>query len=111
MGLNLAVVTAARMRLVAAVASAYARQEPVLFFYEPRLFSQFELTRVRVSAYGDDCCHGRYGGGVACYYPPMPSAGSSLPCAPKKARVIYALLERDGYDNDAQITMLGIVVS
>jgi glycine betaine/proline transport system substrate-binding protein len=112
LGLNLTVVTAgSEDALLAAVSSAYARQEPILFyFYEPHaIFSQFELTRVELPAYSDECYATADSGGVACSYPTDALMKILSPALQTKAPDVYSLLQKMSYDNDAQITMLGMV--
>lgn len=112
LGLDLTVVTAgSEDALLAAVSSAYARQEPILFyFYEPHaIFSQFALTRVELPAYTDECYATADSGGVACAYPTDALMKIFSPALQEKAPDVYALLQNMSYDNDAQISMLGAV--
>lgn len=112
LGLHLTVVTAgSEAALLAAVSSAYARRAPILFYgYEPHaIFSQLELTRVELPAYSDDCYAAADRGGVACSYPTDSLMKILSPALQTKAPDVYRLLQKMRYDNEAQITMLGMV--
>ncbi|NJN55158.1 MAG: glycine/betaine ABC transporter substrate-binding protein [Anaerolineae bacterium] len=109
LGLNLQVVTAgSEDALLAAVSSAYARQEPVLFyFYSPHaVFNNFDLTQVQLPAYSDDCYANAESGGVACAYPQDQLFKILSPELQEKAPEVYTLLKNMSYGSDAQISML-----
>ncbi len=110
LGLQLQVVTAgSEDSLLAAVSSAYERQEPVLFyFYSPHaIFNRFDLTQVELPPYSDDCYAGAESGGVACAYPQDQLMKILSPELSEKAPDVYTLLKNMNYGSDAQIAMLG----
>lgn len=110
LGLSLQVVTAgSEDSLLAAVSSAYERQEPVLFyFYSPHaIFNRFDLTQVELPPYSDDCYAGAESGGVACAYPQDQLMKILSPELSEKAPDVYTLLKNMNYGSDAQIAMLG----
>ena len=57
--------------LLAALDSAYSREDPVLFyFWTPHsVHAQFDLVQVELPAYSDECYAGVDSGGVDCAYP------------------------------------------
>ncbi len=109
LGLNLQVVTAgSEDALLATVSSAYARQEPVLFyFYSPHgIFDKFDLTQVELPPYNDDCYASAESGGVACAYPQDELFKILSPQLSEKAPDVYTLLKNMKYNSDAQVFML-----
>lgn len=105
------ITTGSEEALLAAVAAAYERQEPVLFyFYTPHaLFSQYDLTQVELPAYSDDCYATIDAGGVDCAYPDdvlMKILSTELS---EKAPDVYAFLKNFNYSNEDQIEMLGLL--
>ncbi|HRQ36601.1 MAG TPA: glycine betaine ABC transporter substrate-binding protein [Chloroflexota bacterium] len=112
LGLNLQVVTAgSEDSLLATVSSAYARQQPVLFyFYSPHaIFSRFDLTQVALPAYSDDCYAGAESGGVACAYPEDQLFKIFSTKLSEKAPDVYTLLKNMNYGSEAQIEMLAML--
>lgn len=72
LGLNLEVVTAgSEEALLTAVDTAYTQRQPILFhFYEPHpLFTQYDLTKVELPEYNEECYADPRGGTVNCAYP------------------------------------------
>lgn len=109
LGLHLQVITAgSEDALLAAVSSAYSRQEPILFyFYSPHaVFSRFDLVQVQLPSYSDDCYADPEGGSVACAYPQDELFKIISPALNEKAPEAYALLNNMNYTSDAQISML-----
>lgn len=105
------ITTGSEEALLAAVAAAYERQEPVLFyFYTPHaIFSQYDLTQVELPTYSDDCYATIDAGGVDCAYPDdvlMKILSTELS---EKAPDVYTLLKNFNYTNDDQIEMLGML--
>ena len=95
--------------MLAELSSSYSRQEPILFyFYAPHaVFSNFDLTRVSLPAYTDDCYADE--AAIACDYPDdelmkIFSAGLA-----DKDGDVHAFLSNFNYGSDAQISMLGAV--
>jgi glycine betaine/proline transport system substrate-binding protein len=110
LGLNLQVVWAgSEEALLAAVSSAYERQEPILFyFYAPHaIFSRFDLTRVELPAYTEECYADTEGGSVACDYPPDELFKIFSTGLKEKDTAVHTLLQNMNYGSDAQISMLG----
>jgi glycine betaine/proline transport system substrate-binding protein len=110
LGLNLQVVWAgSEEALLAAVSSAYERQEPVLFyFYTPHaIFSKFDLTQVELPEYTDECYADPEGGSVACAYPQDQLLKIFSTELKEKDAAVHTLLTNMNYGNDAQIAMLG----
>ena len=92
--------------MLAELSSSYSREEPILFyFYAPHaVFSEYDLTRVELPAYTDDCYADE--AAIACDYPndelmKIFSAG----LAEKDANV-HTLLSNFNYGSDAQVAML-----
>lgn len=109
LGLHLQVVTAgSEDALLAAVSSAYSRQEPILFyFYSPHaVFNRFDLVQVALPPYSDECYANVDSGGVACAYPQDDLFKIISPSLQEKAPEAYALLKNMNYNSDAQIAML-----
>ncbi len=92
--------------MLAEVDTAYSREEPILFyFYSPHaIFSKFDLTRVALPAYTDDCYADE--AAIACDYPNdelMKILNADL--AEKDADV-HAFLKNFNYGGEAQVEML-----
>ena len=92
--------------MLAEVDTAYAREEPILFyFYAPHaIFSKFDLTRVELPAYSDDCYADE--AAIACDYPNdelMKILNSDLS---EKDAAVHSLLKNFNYGSSAQVEML-----
>ncbi|MBX3056418.1 MAG: glycine/betaine ABC transporter substrate-binding protein [Anaerolineae bacterium] len=112
LGLSLQVVTAgSEDSLLATVSSAYARQQPVLFyFYSPHaIFSRFDLTQVELPPYTDACYANAEGGGVACAYPEDQLFKILSTKLNEKAPNVYTMLKNMNYGSEAQIEMLAML--
>lgn len=112
LGLNLEVVTAgSEDALLAGVSSAYAREEPVLFyFYQPHaVFGAFDLTQVELPAYSDECYSNPEGGSVACAYPTDELMKIISAKLKDRAPDVDQFLRNMNYDNEAQIEMLSML--
>lgn len=105
------ITTGSEEALLAAVAAAYERQEPVLFyFYTPHaIFSQFDLTQVELPAYSDECYAKIDAGGVDCAYPDDVLLKIFSTELQGKAEDVYTLLKNFNYTNEDQIEMLGML--
>lgn len=93
--------------LLAEVSSAYAREEPVLFyFYTPHaVFNRFDLTQVELPPYSDDCYADP--AEVDCAYPPDRLFKAISPDLQEKDADVYQFLKNFRYNgNDPQIEML-----
>lgn len=92
--------------MLAEVDTAYSREEPILFyFYAPHaIFSKFDLTRVQLPAYTDDCYADE--AAIACDYPDdelMKILNADLA---DKDGDVHTLLKNFNYDGSAQVEML-----
>ncbi|MGB1254036.1 MAG: glycine betaine ABC transporter substrate-binding protein [Candidatus Promineifilaceae bacterium] len=92
--------------MLAEVDTAYSRNEPILFyFYAPHaIFSKFDLTRVKLPAYTDDCYVDE--AAIACDYPDdelMKILNSDLA---EKDSDVHTFLKNFNYSSDAQVAML-----
>jgi glycine betaine/proline transport system substrate-binding protein len=109
LGLDLQVVqSGSEQAVLAAVDAAYARNEPVLFyFWTPHsIHAKYDLSPVQLPAYSDECYAQAESGGVACDYPEdvlYKAAWSGLAEAAPDA---YNLLKGMRYSNDDQIAMI-----
>ncbi len=95
--------------LLAEVSSAYARQEPVLFyFYSPHaVFQQMNLTQVELPAYSDECYADP--AQVDCAYPQdnlMKIFSAQLEA---KDPAVFEFLSNMNYGSEAQIEMLAML--
>ncbi len=112
LGLQLQIVYAgSEEAILAAVDSAYSRQEPILFyFWTPHsAFTRFDLTRVELPPYSDECYAKADEGGVDCDYPPDELFKILWPELKDKAPDAYQLLKNMQYTNDDQIQMIAAV--
>ncbi len=97
--------------LLAALDSAYSREEPVLFyFWTPHsVFAKYDLTQVELPPYSDDCYAKAESGGVDCAYPAdnlfkIVSAGLK-----DKAPDVDQFLRNFNYTTEDQIEMIAAV--
>ncbi len=108
LGLNFQVVVAgSEQATLAALDAAYARQEPILFyFWTPHaIHAKYDLTAVQLPAYSDEC-YAKAPDGVDCDYPPdvlYKAAWAGLKDAAPDA---YQLLKNMNYTTEDQIAML-----
>jgi len=109
LGLNFQVVqSGSEQSVLAAVDSAYSRQEPLLFyFWTPHsIHAKYDLTAVALPEYSEGCYAQADSGGVACAYPEdqlFKAAWSGLEAAAPEA---YALLKAMQYSNEDQIGLI-----
>lgn len=109
LGMNFQVVqSGSEQSVLAAVDSAYSREEPLLFyFWTPHsIHAKYDLTPVALPAYSEECYAQAESGGVACDYPQdelFKAAWSGLKDAAPEA---YTLLKNMQYTNDDQISMI-----
>jgi glycine betaine/proline transport system substrate-binding protein len=112
LGLNLQVVWAgSEEAMLAEVDTAYARQEPILFyFYSPHaIFSKFDLTQVKLPAYTDDCYADE--AAINCAYPADELMKILSADLSEKDADVYTFLKNFNYGSDAQVEMLASVDS
>ncbi|MCA9969990.1 MAG: hypothetical protein KC425_07240 [Anaerolineales bacterium] len=95
--------------LIVEVASAYSRQEPVLFyFYSPHaLFQQYDLVQVTLPPYSDACYADE--AAIACAYPQDELLKIFNPELAERAPDVHAFLSNMNYGNAAQIEMLAML--
>ncbi len=110
LGLNLQVVWAgSEEALLAEVDTAYARQEPVLFyFYSPHaIFNKFDLQQVELPAYSDDCYADP--AAIDCAYPADELMKILSGDLAEKDGDVHTFLSNFSYGSDAQVAMLADV--
>jgi glycine betaine/proline transport system substrate-binding protein len=112
LGLNFQIVTAgSEEAILAALDAAYSRQDPVLFyFWTPHsVHAKYDLTRVALPEYTEECYAAAESGGVACDYPADDLFkifwGGLADAAPDA----YALLQAMQYTTEDQIQMIAAV--
>jgi len=112
LGMNIEVVTAgSEEAILAALDSAYSREEPIVFyFWTPHsVHAQYDLVQVELPAYSDECYAKIDAGGVDCGYPPdnlFKIVGSSLK---DEAPDVYQFLKNFNYSTQDQIQMIAAV--
>lgn len=113
LGLNFQVInTASEEALLAQMSSAYAREDPILFyFYVPHaIFTQYDLVSVELPA----CTQAEHeakvaAGNVDCAYPEDRLIKILNPKLAAAAPEAYSLLKNFNYTTDDQIAMLGML--
>jgi glycine betaine/proline transport system substrate-binding protein len=114
LGLDFQVVVAgSEQALLAALDSAYNRQEPILFyFWTPHsVHANYDLTAVKLPPYSEECYAKIPEGGVDCDYPEdvlFKVANAELKNTDPDA---YTFLTNFNYTNDDQISMIAKVDS
>ncbi len=91
--------------------AAYSRQDPILFyFWTPHsIHAKYELTRVALPDYTDECYATAESGGVACDYPADNLFKIFWPGLQEAAPEAYALLKAMQYSTEDQIGMIAAV--
>jgi glycine betaine/proline transport system substrate-binding protein len=97
--------------ILAQLDTAYSREEPVLFyFWTPHsIHAKYDLTRVELPAYSDDCYAGADSGGVNCDYPGDDLFKIFWSGLAEAAPDAHALLSNMSYSTEAQIDMIAAV--
>jgi glycine betaine/proline transport system substrate-binding protein len=97
--------------ILAQLDSAYSREEPVLFyFWTPHsIHAKYDLTRVELPPYSDDCYAEADAGGVDCDYPGDELFKIFWSGLAEVAPDAYVLLSNMQYTTDAQIEMIAAV--
>lgn len=97
--------------ILAQLDTAYSREEPVLFyFWTPHsIHAKYDLTRVELPAYSDDCYAGADSGGVDCDYPGDDLFKIFWSGLAEAAPDAHALLSNMNYSTEAQIDMIAAV--
>jgi glycine betaine/proline transport system substrate-binding protein len=112
LGLPLEVVSAgSEEAILAAVAAAYDRQEPVLFyFWTPHsIHAQYDLTEVELPAYNEACYAKTESGGVDCDYPEDVLFKIFWSDLQEYAPDAYTMLKNMNYSTEDQIQMIAAV--
>ncbi len=97
--------------ILASLDSAYSREEPVLFyFWTPHsIFAKYDLTRVSLPEYSDECYAKAASGGVDCDYPADTLFKIVWAGLKEAAPDAYNLLTNLSYSTDDQIAMIAAV--
>ena len=97
--------------ILAALDTAYSRQEPLLFyFWTPHsVHAKYDLTAVQLPEYTEECYAEAANGGVACDYPADELFKIFWAGLAEAAPDAYTLLKNFSYDTDAQIGMIAAV--
>jgi glycine betaine/proline transport system substrate-binding protein len=109
LGLDLQVVRAgSETAVLAAVDSAYSRQEPILFyFWTPHsVHAKYKLTAVKLPDYNEACYAKASSGGIDCDDPEDVLFKIAWSGLKDKAPDAYQLLKNMKYTNDDQIAMI-----
>ena len=97
--------------LLAALDSAYSRQEPILFyFWTPHsVHAEYDLTEVELPPYSDECYAKADEGGVDCDYPSDELFKIFRAGLKDDAPDAYTLLKNMNYSTEDQIEMIAAV--
>ena len=97
--------------ILAQLDSAYSREEPVLFyFWTPHsIHAKYDLTRVELPEYSDDCYAEADSGGVACDYPGDDLFKIFWSGLAEAAPDAHTLLANMNYTTEDQISMIAAV--
>lgn len=112
LGLNFQIVQAgSEEAILSALDAAYSREEPVLFyFWTPHsIHAKYELTRVALPDYSEECYAGATSGGVNCDYPSDNLFKIFWPGLKDTAPDAYTLLKNMSYTTEDQIGMIAAV--
>ena len=112
LGMDFEVVTAgSEEALLAALDSAYSREEPILFyFWTPHsVHAQYDLTQVELPPYSDECYAKIPEGGVDCAYPSDDLYKNASAQLAEKAPEAYEFLKNFNYTTQDQIQMIAAV--
>ena len=112
LGLNFKIVAAgSEEAILAALDAAYSRQDPLLFyFWTPHsIHAKYDLTRVELPPYSDECYAKAESGGVDCDYPPDNLFKIFWGGLAETAPDAYTLLKNMNYSTEDQISMIAAV--
>lgn len=112
LGLELQIVRAgSEQAVLAALDSAYSRQEPILFyFWTPHsVLAKYDLTTVQLPEYTDECGAKAGTGQVDCDYPPDNLYKIAWSGLESQAPEVYTFLSKFNYSNEDQISMIAAV--
>ena len=112
LGLNFQIVQAgSEEAILSALDAAYSREEPMLFyFWTPHsIHAKYDLTRVALAEYSEECYAKADSGGVDCDYPPDDLFKIFWPGLQEAAPDAYTLLKNMNYTTEDQIGMIAAV--
>lgn len=112
LGLDLQVVQAGSEDAIkAAVDAAVSRQDPILFyFWTPHVIhAKYDLTRVKLPDYSDECAAKAASGGVDCDYPPDVLYKAIWKGLKDAAPEAYNMIKKMSYSEKDQVGMIGAV--
>ncbi len=112
LGLNFQIVQAgSEEAILSGLDAAYSRQDPILFyFWTPHsIHAKYDLTRVALPAYSDECYAEAQSGGVDCDYPSDNLFKIFWPGLQEAAPEAYTLLKNMNYTTEDQIGMIAAV--
>ena len=112
LGLNFQIVQAgSEEAILSALDAAYSREEPMLFyFWTPHsIHAKYDLTRVALAEYSEECYAKAESGGVDCDYPPDDLFKIFWPGLQEAAPDAYTLLKNMNYTTEDQIGMIAAV--
>ncbi len=112
LGLNFQIVQAgSEEAILSSLDAAYSRQDPVLFyFWTPHsIHAKYELTRVALPEYSEECYAKAESGGVDCDYPSDNLFKIFWPGLKDAAPDAYTLLKNMSYTTEDQISMIAAV--
>jgi glycine betaine/proline transport system substrate-binding protein len=112
LGLNLQVVTAgSEEAILAALDSAYSREEPILFyFWTPHsIHAKYDLAQVELPEHSEECYAQAETGGVDCAYPADELFKIFAGDLKDRAPDAYELLKNFNYTTEDQIQMIADV--
>jgi glycine betaine/proline transport system substrate-binding protein len=97
--------------ILSSLDAAYSRQDPILFyFWTPHsIHAKYELTRVALPEYSEECYAEAESGGVACDYPSDNLFKIFWPGLAEAAPDAYAMLKKMNYPTEDQIGMIAAV--
>ena len=112
LGLNFQIVQAgSEEAILSGLDAAYNRQDPILFyFWTPHsIHAKYDLTRVTLPEYSDECYATAESGGVDCDYPADNLFKIFWPGLQAAAPEAYTLLKNMNYTTEDQIGMIAAV--
>ncbi len=112
LGMEMQVVTAgSEEAILAALDSAYSREEPIVFyFWTPHsVHAQYDLVQVELPGYSDECYAEAESGGVDCAYPSDELFKIVSADLKDKAPDVYTFLRNFNYSTEDQIEMIAAV--
>lgn len=112
LGLNFEIVVAgSEEALLAALDSAYSRQEPILFyFWTPHsIHAKYDLTEVQLPPYSEECYAKEAEGGIDCAYPADNLFKIFWAGLKDEAPQVYQFLKNFNYTSEDQISMIAAV--